>query len=657
LRARDHASRRRGHRIAARFGTALRAKIIAGLFAACGTLALLAVLLPRADGANETGLAIVVVADFAAAAGLFFASGRVKQSLLPALLASASTLITAVAHFSDESPSPLVFVYLWVVLYAAYFFSRRQAAVQGAYVAVTYTWLLMTDPPPADAVAWGVVAMGTLLVAATVTVAMRTRVETLVERLHGAERDARAAGTRLQSILDHLPLAIYLRGLDGRYQIVNSHFADEYGLPPDQIIGKTSQQLHPEALNEWATELERPIRERGEAVAGESAAPHADGTEHYHWVIKYPVTDGDGNLAAIGGAILDITDRRRAELAVAEAEAEQAALRRVATSVAQGAGPTVVFGLVAREVAQLLGVELGVVSRFEGGAESRVLGRWTADPAATFPSTIKLDDTSATGLVARTGRTSRMDRYHPDTVAGNNTTMGVAAPITIAGKLWGAVGAGTTCEVPLPANAEERVERFAELAATAIGNAEASEALARLAATDGLTGVPNYRTFRDRLTVEGGRAERHDRPLSLVMLDVDHFKTINDRHGHGVGDGVLVEFARRLTAQVRSSDLVARVGGEEFAVLLPETGGSAAGKLAERLRKAVEAEPFDVVGKVTVSVGVCSLDASDGAESLVGLADTAMYWAKSGGRNATCSYSEEARAASAAGSARELAVP
>ncbi|MDX6539977.1 MAG: hypothetical protein QOI71_1587, partial [Gaiellales bacterium] len=488
--------RRRGPLIAARSGTGLRSKLLAALFAACGTLALLAVLLADASGANDTGLAIVVMADFAAAAGFFCAASRVRPSLLQPALGAASTLITAVAHFSGESPSPLVFFYLWVFLYASYFFSRRQATLQVAYVAVAYAWLLMVDPPPTHAWTWGLVAMGTMAAAAAFTVAMRTRVETLVERLHAAERDARANQTHLQSILDHLPLAIYLRGLDGRYQIVNTHFAEEFGLPPDQIIGRTAQQLHPESLNEWADELERPIRERGVAVAGESAAPNADGTEHYHWVIKYPVNDGDGNLAAIGGAILDITERRRAELAVAEAEAEQAALRRVATSVAQGAGPTLVFGLVAKEVALLLGVEVGVVSRFESDERSLVLGAWTADPAATIPSSVQLDGTTATGLVARTGRTSRVDHYDADAVAGIGTTTGVAAPITIAGKLWGVVAAGTTRESPLPANADARVARFAELAATAIANAEASDSLARLAATDGLTGVANYRTFR-----------------------------------------------------------------------------------------------------------------------------------------------------------------
>jgi diguanylate cyclase (GGDEF)-like protein/PAS domain S-box-containing protein len=461
-----------------------------------------------------------------------------------------------------------------------------------------------------------------------------------------AEQNARFTQTRLQSILDHLPLAIYLRDLDDRYQVVNAKFAAEFGLPADQIIGMTAQQLHPESLNEWAHELERPVRERGEAVAGESAAPHPDGTEHYHWVIKYPVNDENGALTAIGGAILDITDRRRAELAVAAAEAEQAALRRVATSVAQGLGSAVVFAHVAEEVALLLGVGAGVVLRYESDEEAVVLGSWMTDPSMVMPSPIKLDGTTATSLVARTGRTSRMEHYQSDDVIGSSRpTAGVAAPIMIAGRLWGAVAVGVMNDAPLPPDAEQRLERFAALAGTAIGNADARDALARLAATDELSGLANYRTFRDRLSMEGERAKRHGRPLSLVLLDVDHFKLINDKHGHGVGDKVLIEFARRLTAQVRDSDLVARVGGEEFALLLPETDAAGALTTAERIRAAVEQGPFDIVGRVTVSLGVCSLEESNGADSLVLLADTALYWAKNSGRNTSFCYSDKTPAA------------
>jgi diguanylate cyclase (GGDEF)-like protein/PAS domain S-box-containing protein len=620
------------------------AKALACLFVAGAALALLAVLLPHASGASELGLLSAVMSACAIAVVLFLAADRVRPALLPLALGLGSTLITGAAHFFGESPSPFIFFYFWVFLYASYFFSRRQAVLQIAYVAASCAGLLVVDPPPTNAPAWWLVAMGTLLVAATLVMTMRGRVELLIARLHDAERLARTNETRLQSVLDHLPLAIYLRGLDDRYQIVNANFASEYGLPADEIVGRTAQQLHPASLNEWARELERPIRERGEAVAGESAAPHADGTEHYHWIIKYPVHDDDGTLTAIGGAILDITDRRRAELAVAAAEAEQAALGRVATSVAQGLGSAVVFALVAKEVALLLDVGVGVVLRYERDDEAVVVGSWMADPSATVPSSIKLDGTTATSLVARTGRTSRMERYASEVVIGNDTTAGVAAPITIAGRLWGAVAVAATHDVPLPADAEQRVERFAALAGTAIANAEARDTLASLAATDELTGLANYRTFRARLSAEGERAKRHGRPLSLTLLDVDRFKAINDQHGHGVGDRVLVELARRLTDQVRDSDLVARVGGEEFALLLPETDAAGAVTMAERMRQAVEQGPFGVVGTVTVSVGVCSLEESADAESLVALADTAMYWAKNSGRNATFRYTHEARA-------------
>src|ERR1700684_3892949 len=127
-----------------------------------------------------------------------------------------------------------------------------------------------------------------------------------------AERDASGVQVRLQAILDHLPIGIYLRGLDERYELVNAYFAHEFGRPADEIVGKRADELHPPELVAWARELERPIHERGESVSSESAAPHTDGTDHYHWILKYPVTDENGTLVAIGGAVLDITERRKA---------------------------------------------------------------------------------------------------------------------------------------------------------------------------------------------------------------------------------------------------------------------------------------------------------------------------------------------------------
>ena len=452
---------------------------------------------------------------------------------------------------------------------------------------------------------------------------------------HASEQIADAVATRVQGILDHLPIAFYMRGLDERYELVNAAFAEQSGLPAEEIIGRTSSELHPPELVEWAREKELAVRERGESVISESAAPNADGTEQYHWILKYPITDEHGTLIGIGGAAIDITERRLAELALAEAEAESAALRRVATGVAQNLGSRAVFDLIAKELAQLLGLDVGIVSRFENATESLVMGAWFADPDMTVPRVVKLDGTNVSTMVARTGRAAHIDRYSTVTALGESAHAGVAAPISIEGKLWGTVGAARTGDGGLPANAEQRAARFADLAAIAISNTEARDMLAARASTDDLTELPNYRSFHERLRSEVERATRHGRQLSLVVIDIDDFKAINDAHGHPLGDTVLTETARRLRAQMRDTDMVARVGGEEFTLLLPETGSADALAVAERARLSVENEPYDHAGTVTISAGVCSLADAGDAESMLRLADAALYRAKNEGRNIT----------------------
>ena len=173
--------------------------------------------------------------------------------------------------------------------------------------------------------------------------------------------------------------------------------------------------------------------------------------------------------------------------------------------------------------------------------------------------------------------------------------------------------------------------------------------LFKLATEDGLTGLYVHRYFQIRLREELSRALRHGRPVALVFLDIDHFKSINDQHGHPTGDLVLREIARRVRANLREIDVPARYGGEEMAVILPETDAAGALVVAERIRKAIEAQSFGNDGQalaVTASLGVGSVqpgapgrtgrDALDSlARDLVERADQALYAAKRGGRNRT----------------------
>jgi diguanylate cyclase (GGDEF)-like protein len=157
------------------------------------------------------------------------------------------------------------------------------------------------------------------------------------------------------------------------------------------------------------------------------------------------------------------------------------------------------------------------------------------------------------------------------------------------------------------------------------------------ATTDPLTGIMNRRALLAALDIEQSRSERHGYPMSLLLLDVDHFKIINDQHGHAMGDQVLAALGRLLTAEVRKTDFVGRWGGEEFVVVLSGADESGARIGAERIRSAVERmELLDDKGNlvsVRVSIGVSCLEVNDTAEVLIDRADRAMYQAKSSGRN------------------------
>jgi diguanylate cyclase (GGDEF)-like protein/PAS domain S-box-containing protein len=157
--------------------------------------------------------------------------------------------------------------------------------------------------------------------------------------------------------------------------------------------------------------------------------------------------------------------------------------------------------------------------------------------------------------------------------------------------------------------------------------------LERRATRDSLTGLLNRAAFRRRLAEEASRAERTGAPMSLALLDLDHFKRINDAHGHPAGDRALAEVAARLRAVSRPDDDLARLGGEEFAWLLPGSEGEDAFKAAERAREAIAEMALDGLGKLTVSIGVCELAAGADVEDLYRIADAALYRAKAHGRN------------------------
>jgi diguanylate cyclase (GGDEF)-like protein len=215
----------------------------------------------------------------------------------------------------------------------------------------------------------------------------------------------------------------------------------------------------------------------------------------------------------------------------------------------------------------------------------------------------------------------------------------VSVPIAFRGRVRGVVNVtNKRSREPLSPDDLALLEDLASHAAVALSNAERYEALLERAQQDPLTGLLHHGQFWCSLKTEVARARRYDRPLSVAMVDIDHFKGLNDRHGHLAGDRALAGVAAAIRRLCRESDIAARYGGEEFAIALPETPIEGALHWAEKIRRAVEesgagpqAEPL------TVSVGIAALDPSAPTpRRLVDAADRQLYRAKSLGRNRVC---------------------
>jgi diguanylate cyclase (GGDEF)-like protein len=155
----------------------------------------------------------------------------------------------------------------------------------------------------------------------------------------------------------------------------------------------------------------------------------------------------------------------------------------------------------------------------------------------------------------------------------------------------------------------------------------------KMAETDPLTNIYNRRKFSRFLDQEIQRVERYDRPLSIALLDIDHFKRVNDTYGHDTGDYVLRRITELIKENIRITDILARYGGEEFVVILPETDVKGTNRQIERMRKTIEKTSFDGVGNLTISAGITSYTGGDSCKSMVTRADKALYLAKEDGRN------------------------
>jgi len=238
------------------------------------------------------------------------------------------------------------------------------------------------------------------------------------------------------------------------------------------------------------------------------------------------------------------------------------------------------------------------------------------------------------------------DSEHAILFRSGDTLKSIAIlPMIRRGQLVGFIGLGSHDPNRFTRHhASDFLNRLATISAICLENTANREHLVISGLTDALTGLHNRRYLERRLEEEVTRALRYQHPLSCLFIDADHFKQINDRHGHGAGDSVLRELALRVKECLRLSDIATRYGGEEFTLLLPQTDAAEAAKLAERIRSRIQAKPIAIHGggsvQVTVSIGVSALlpgsdreNPQQSAKQLIEAADQALYKAKESGRN------------------------
>ena len=211
----------------------------------------------------------------------------------------------------------------------------------------------------------------------------------------------------------------------------------------------------------------------------------------------------------------------------------------------------------------------------------------------------------------------------------------IAIPMVVNEVVLGLIDVRSAKLGPVLTEANTRFfEIMASTAANALRNAQLFEEVEQRARTDYLTALPNHRFFQATLSVELERAQRHNRPLSLLIIDLDFLKSVNDRFGHPTGDMVIRSIADFIRMSCREIDFPARYGGEEFTVILPDTSLSGAVQVAERIRQVIAAQEFPGIGKITASIGVSNYPVNALSKAdLIRVADQALYNAKNGGRN------------------------
>lgn len=405
-----------------------------------------------------------------------------------------------------------------------------------------------------------------------------------------AEEELKESHDLLQSVMEGTTDAVFVKDLQGRYLMINRAGAEALGKSVEEIVGKDDTELFDTEDGRQVMEEDRKILDAGETRTTEDTKTAEGQTPRTFLSTKGPYRDGEGNVAGMFGVARDITDRKRAEEALRESEQR---LQTIASNL-----PVITFALDSE----------GVFT-FENGAALRSLG---------------LEPGWSIGL-------SVFETYaeFPDVLENVRRALSgeeVVATVEIGDMYFHAIYTPQRDE-------SGEVEGVIGVAANITERRRLEQELEYRSNHDPLTGLGNRTLLFDRLSHALRHARRHGAPVSMLYMDLDGFKEINDRHGHELGDVLLEAVAGRLERCLRPADTAARIGGDEFVVLLEGMDAERAGDVARRIETALSS-PFTIRGRemrtgVSVGLAYTGAGAKDAAQ-LMREADRAMYRAKRG---------------------------
>jgi diguanylate cyclase (GGDEF)-like protein/PAS domain S-box-containing protein len=373
----------------------------------------------------------------------------------------------------------------------------------------------------------------------------------------------------------------------------------------------------------------------------ERTAVHPDGTQRALRSLIFPIYTSEGILA--GSISNDITERKQMEQALSLRLRQSEALRETLNQITGELQLEPLLQTILDRAVDLLSAASGQIAMYDAEQNDlQILACTNLDPALV--GTRQPLTSHGTGQVIRTYQPLVISDYQTwDERLATYAKLGAHAlllvPLLAGERVLGIISIGHSDPSRTFNSTDiELLSLFAQQATIAIRNAHQFAEMQHLATTDSLTGLNNRRSFGNLAQRAYEQAVRYNHPLAVLMLDIDHFKRVNDQFGHGAGDHVLRSVAYYCLTSLRAVDVVGRYGGEEIAMILPETDSAHAQRVAERLRQTLAQANIETEYgplQITVSLGIATATPQDSLplETLINRADQALYQAKRAGRN------------------------